>query len=95
MQAGVFFYHPIAGHSFESFVIEEIIKGLSSTSATNWEAHYYRTRGGIEVDLVLQGYFGLLPIEIKMGSVVQNRHLKHLQTFIEENNCPFGVLINQ
>lgn len=87
--------HPIAGHSFESFVTEEIIKGLLSTSITNWEAYYYRTRGGMEVDLILQGYFGLLPVEIKMGSVTQNRQLKHLQTFINENNCSFGILINQ
>jgi uncharacterized protein len=87
--------HPIAGCSFESFVIEEIMKGIANTGVTNWEAYYYRTRAGVEVDLVLAGYFGLLPIEIKMGRVVHSRQLSHLHTFIRENHCPFGILINQ
>ena len=31
----------------------------------NWDYHYYRARSGAEIDLVLSGEFGLLPIEIK------------------------------
>ncbi|MEA3332010.1 MAG: DUF4143 domain-containing protein, partial [Pseudomonadota bacterium] len=35
--------HPVAGFSFESFVIEEIIRGLQATMATRMEYAYYRT----------------------------------------------------
>ncbi len=87
--------HPTVGLSFESFVIEEIIKGLQATSATNWTVHYYRTRAGAEVDLLIEGYFGLLPIEIKYGSTVSSSQLKSLERFIEEHHLPFGLLINQ
>jgi hypothetical protein len=43
------------GVSFESFVVEEILKGLESTSLANWQPFYYRTRNGAEIDLILDG----------------------------------------
>ena len=85
----------IVGRSFEGFVIEEIIKGLNSTMITNWQSHYYRTRGGAEVDSILEGPFGILPIEIKYGVQTQLKRLQSLQKFIEQNKLAFGLLINQ
>lgn len=86
---------PHAGHSFESFVIEETLKGIESTMVTNWTAHYYRTRKGQEVDLILEGNFGRLPIEIKHHAHTPIKQLKSLTQFIEEQQCPFGLIINQ
>lgn len=86
---------PIVGRSFESFVIEEIIKGLQATMLTNWQTSYYRTRGGAEIDLIIDGPFGILPIEIKYGSTVQRRQLVALKDFINEHNLSFGMVINQ
>jgi predicted AAA+ superfamily ATPase len=87
--------HPIVGRSFESFVIEEILKGLSAVQTTNWQAYYYRTRHGVEIDLILSGKFGILPIEIKHGSNPKINQLRHLEDFIETHKLPFGLLINQ
>jgi predicted AAA+ superfamily ATPase len=42
--------HPVAGLSFESFVIEEIIRGLQGTMATRLSYSYYRTVDKSEVD---------------------------------------------
>ncbi len=89
------YQHPIVGRSFESFVIEEILKGLASTEVTNVDYYYYRTRTGLEVDFILEGYFGLLPIEIKYGQKIQPKQLKNLTRFITQHNAPFGVIINQ
>lgn len=86
---------PIVGSSFEAFVIEEIIKGLSATTVTNWRAHYYRTRNQAEIDLILEGPFGVLPIEIKYGSHTRMKELLTLSEFVKEFSLPFGVLINQ
>ena len=86
---------PIAGFSFESFVIEEILKGLQDSRFRNVDAYYYRTHSGAEVDLVLQGSFGILPIEIKYGYQVARHQLRSLHDFIEEHHLPFGVLVNQ
>jgi predicted AAA+ superfamily ATPase len=87
--------HPISGASFESFVIEELLKGLEASFATNWEPYYYRTRAGAEIDLILDGAFGVLPIEIKQGSTVRMKQLIGLSQFVEEHQLPFGMVINQ
>ncbi len=86
--------HPVAGHSFESFVTEEIIRGFNSTMVTQTEFTYYRTIDKSEVDLVIDGPFGLIPIEIKLGSSVQKKKLKGLQNFISDMNLKLGLLIN-
>lgn len=84
----------VAGLSFEAFVIEEILKGLQDVRVQT-QAYYYRTHSGAEIDLVLEGNFGILPIEIKYGSTVLARQLRSMTEFIQENRLPFGVLINQ
>lgn len=86
---------PNVGLSFEGFVIEEILKGLEASAVVNWEPYYYRTHSGAEIDLILEGPFGLLPIEIKFGSSVRTKQLMALQNFINEFNLPFGIVINQ
>ena len=87
--------HPVVGHSFESFVIEEILRGLEATMAVGWDAYYFRTKNGAEVDLLLEGSFGLLPIEIKYGVTTTRSQLKSITNFVKENGCPFGLLVNQ
>lgn len=84
----------VAGLSFEAFVIEEILKGLQDARVQT-EAYYYRTHSGAEIDLVLEGNFGIVPIEIKYGSTVLARQLRSMTAFIQEHRLPFGVLINQ
>ncbi|MBI5362626.1 MAG: ATP-binding protein [Planctomycetes bacterium] len=54
--------HPICGASWEGFVIEQILAELDE----DWRASYYRSSGGAEIDLVLEGPRGrVLAIEIK------------------------------
>ncbi|MDQ5770640.1 hypothetical protein [Thiothrix subterranea] len=37
---------------------------------------------------------GLIPVEIKAGSVTPKRQLEALTQFIEEHQCPYSLLIN-
>ena len=85
---------PTVGQNFESFVIEEIIKGLEASMVHKWDYYYYRTRNGAEIDLVLEGNFGLLPIEIKLGVTTKLKQLTSLNNFIKEHELPFGIVIN-
>jgi predicted AAA+ superfamily ATPase len=87
--------HPHVARSFEGFVIEELIKGLNATLLTQWQFYYYRTRNKAEIDLILEGPFGILPIEIKLGRVIDRKKLQTLRHFIKENRLDFGVVINQ
>ena len=86
---------PIVGHSFEGFVVEEILKGLQDAGIANVQPFYYRTRSGAEIDLILEGSFGLLPIEIKLGKTMMRKNLITLSHFIAEHNLSFGMVINQ
>ncbi len=85
--------HPAAGRSWEGLAIEELLRQLNAAGAP-FDAFYYRTSGGAEVDLVLEGFFGLVPVEIKRGQQADRRDLRSLSDFINERNCPYGVVIN-
>ena len=87
--------HPVAGFSFESFVTEEIIRGFQATMATGLEFNYYRTIDKSEVDLVISGFFGVLPIEVKLNYHANKQALRALEIFISDLNADFGLVINR
>lgn len=85
---------PYVGRFFENFVCEEIIKALNSLMITNWDYFYFRTKHGFEIDLILEGEFGVLPIEIKYGVKTPTKNLRSLDKFITDHQLPFGLLVN-
>ena len=87
--------YPQVGRSFESFVIEEILKGLEASHYGNMDYSYYRTMNGLEVDLIIDCSAGRIPIEIKMASSVPVSHLRALTQYITDYNLPYGLLLNQ
>jgi predicted AAA+ superfamily ATPase len=84
---------PLVGALWEAFIIEEILKGFAVSDIWT-EQYFYRSSDGREVDLILQGSFGLLPIEIKYGSAISNEDLKPIKMFMDENNLPLGLVIS-
>ena len=88
------FNYPSVGNAFEAFVIEEIIKGVQVIRSPKIAFYYYRTRNGAEIDLILEGDFGTLPIEIKWGSTVKQRQLLSLKAFIKTYQLPLGIVVN-
>ena len=85
--------HPQAGASWEGMVIEEIIRQLNSLGVS-FDYYYYRTSAGAEVDLILVGAFGTIPVEVKLGQNVDPRDLRSIRNFVKEQKCPYGVVIN-
>ena len=85
--------HPALGQSWESMVMENLLRELGAQGAS-FEYYYYRTSGGAEVDLILEGDFGLVPIEIKYGQNISARDLRGIRDFVNERNCPYGLVIN-
>jgi uncharacterized protein len=81
------------GASFEAFVIEEIMRGIACVKAYNTNASFFRTRGGAEVDLVLSGSFGCLPVEIKCRSSLTIKDLKSLAEFVERESLLLGIVV--
>ena len=74
---------------------EEIIRGFQSTMEPSIEFSYYRTIDRSEVDLVVEGFWGLLPVEIKLNSLVKKQSLRGLENFIADTGTPFGIVVNR
>lgn len=55
--------HPIYGNSWESFVVEQICAQM-----TGWDAAFYRTSAGAEMDMVLSKGSKRIGVEIKVSS---------------------------
>jgi predicted AAA+ superfamily ATPase len=85
--------HPRMGQSWESLVIETLLRGLAA-AGIDTQAYHYRTGAGAEIDLVLEGEFGVIPIEIKHTQHGDARSLRALRDFVAERNCRYGLVIN-
>jgi len=57
------FSHPVYGTSYEGLVIENLLSQLP-----RWQASYYRTSNGAEIDLVLEKGMQRIAIEIKSST---------------------------
>jgi predicted AAA+ superfamily ATPase len=84
--------HPSMGASWEGMVIGEIASQLNARGIMA-EFSHYRTAGGAEVDLVLDGDFGLVAVEIKHASAIGQRDLKSLDAFVREYGARLGVVV--
>lgn len=85
--------HPQFGNVWESFVIEQIIRSFES-QLERADFYYYRTQNLAEIDLIIESRAGLIPVEIKAGASTDSRKLSSLKRFIEEQHCPFGIVVN-
>lgn len=86
--------HSQFGRIWESFITEQIIK-MTMLNYSKYEFYHYRTKAMAEIDLIIQGRFGLIPIEIKSGISTSQKQIMTLKKFTEDNNCPFSVVINR
>lgn len=85
--------HPQMGASWEGMVVEEILRQLSALGVAH-EYSYYRTGAGAEVDLVVEGNFGRVAVEIKHTSTVGGRDLRGVRDFVTEHKARVGVVVN-
>lgn len=85
--------HPQIGRSWEGMVTEEILRQLTC-QGTGFDYYYYRTAAGAEVDLVVEGDFGLIAVEIKHAQTVGGHDLRPLRDFVKEHKCRLGLVIN-
>lgn len=87
-------FYPKLGNVFESFVVEELIRGIQAVAARNLKYYHFRTKAGGEIDLIIEGSFGLLPIEIKYQSNTTKKQLTSMINFIELHELPYGLVVN-
>lgn len=85
--------HPQAGATWEGMVVEEICRQLGQRGI-GYDAYHYRTGGGAEVDLVIEGTFGLVAVEIKLGQRVRTQELRGFREFVADHHCRFGLVLS-
>ena len=85
--------HPQMGASWEGTVVEEIVRQLNALGVAH-DCSYFRTGAGAEVDLVVEGNFGRLAVEIKHTSTVSGRDLRTLREFMAGHKARLGLVVN-
>jgi len=85
--------HPAMGFSWEAMVTEQILRGLNNSGIAH-NYYFYRTASGAEVDLILEGKFGTIPIEIKYNQSVSPSKIRAIKDFVKEHGLPFGIVID-
>lgn len=73
----------IAGAATETLVFQEV-RALNDALSLGYTLHTWRTREGLEVDLVLYGPLGLHAIEIKASSRLRGGETRGLEAFASD-----------
>jgi predicted AAA+ superfamily ATPase len=71
------------GAALEGLVAEHI-RAWNAYRGSRNQLFYWRTRSGVEVDLVLYGEDGLWAIEVKNSQRVHRADLRHLKSFVSD-----------
>ena len=79
------------GRAFEHFIFMEI-QAYSSYCRLDFPIHFWRTKSGQEVDFILGN--GEVVIEVKGQKLVENKELKSLAAFIEENHPKKAIVVS-
>lgn len=72
----------MTGQLYETMVVGEIFKWMR-TAQCDGELYFYRTRSGMEVDLLLETPAGLIGLEIKSRSTVSRKDARAMQVVAE------------
>jgi len=81
--------HPSLGYSWEGFVLEQILNSLP----IGWDAHFYRTATGVEIDLILTKH-GKTPIAVEVKYSLSPKLEKGFHLAFQDLQCEKGFVIN-
>ena len=74
--------HPLRGALFENWVITEFLKGRWNAGRQS-NLSFWRSHGGLEIDLLLEQGQVLAPVEVKSGATVSRDWFKPLRRWRE------------
>jgi predicted AAA+ superfamily ATPase len=77
-EAGQLEFHPFKGSLFENMVVVELLKQRLNKGKLN-NMYFWRNSKGNEIDIVIDNFDELIPIEIKSGKTITNDYFKGLK----------------
>ncbi len=69
--------HPFRGALMENWVVSELLKARLQRGLLP-NLFFWRNSSGLEVDILAEGPFGMMPIEIKSGQTLRPEYIKNL-----------------
>jgi predicted AAA+ superfamily ATPase len=66
------------GEMYETYVVGELVKWMKTVQRAG-ELYFYRTRSGLEIDLILETRQGIVGMEIKSRTTVTSADLRSLR----------------
>ncbi len=85
--ANVLMNGPLAGAIFENAMVSEMMKDKYA-SGVRPELYFWRSRSGMEVDIIIPNNGQQIPCEIKLSSTIKPLFYKHLQSWLELSGQP-------
>jgi len=77
-------HHPLKGSIFENFVVAELWKARTN-HGKNSNIYFFRDNVGNEVDILLENGVSVKPVEIKLGSTINNDYFNGLRYYQKIN----------
>ena len=85
-------FHPFKGNLFENMVIIELLKQRLNTGKSN-NLYFWRNSKGNEVDVIIDNFDHLIPVEIKVGKTITQEYFKGLNYWNKLTNSSGGKVI--
>lgn len=86
--------HPIRGASWETFVLEDLLR-REAVAYPHGAAHFWRTAGGAEVDLLLERSGQLHAVEIKTSRASSPYLARGLRAIMDDTGAVSATVIDQ
>jgi predicted AAA+ superfamily ATPase len=78
-----FFKAAERGHVFENMLVMDAVKQASALPGRT-AFSFYRTKSGVEVDLLVENKQNIIPVEIKLSKTINRSMAEHLSAFSRE-----------
>lgn len=85
-------FDEINGQLFETYVVSECMKWIKS-ARERAELYFYRTRHGLEIDLIIETPNGVIAAEIKSKTKVDKHDISALTAFIQSSPEALGGIV--
>ena len=86
--------HPVRGASWETFVLEDILR-REALAYPHSQPHFWRTASGAEVDLLLERQGALHAIEVKTAKASSPYLARSLRSIMEDTAASSATVIDQ
>lgn len=86
--------HPIRGASWETFVLEDILR-REAIANPHSQPYYWRTSGGAEVDLLLERPGAVHAIEVKTAQAHSSYLARSLRSIMEDTTAISATVVDQ